>query len=109
MLSVTLTPDGCTHERLYNRRRVCWHAHRAGRVAQEERLKMVEPRECTEPIRLDAFSAMCARLQDLLRDGLRHGFFEYSISCETGPSKRRFVMIRAGKSERFVIPEEALT
>jgi hypothetical protein len=78
-------------------------------VAQEEGSNMIVPRTFTEPIALDPFSAMCARLQELLRDGLRHGFFEYSISCETGPNKRRFVMIRAGKSERFVIPEEALT
>jgi hypothetical protein len=43
-----------------------------------------------------------------LREGLIHGFFDYSMSCEiVGGAKRRFTL-RAGKSHRFVIPEEAL-
>ena len=43
-----------------------------------------------------------------LREGLIHGFFDYSMSCEiVGGAKRRFTL-RAGKSHRFVIPEEAI-
>ena len=43
-----------------------------------------------------------------LRAGLIHGFFDFTMSCEiVGGAKRRFTL-RAGKSHRFVIPEEAL-
>ena len=48
------------------------------------------------------------RLRDLVVDGLKHGFFEYSISCEIGNKGRRQLVIRAGKSHRFTIPEDDL-
>ena len=41
-------------------------------------------------------------------DGLRHGHFRYSIEGEIGPNKRREVVIEAGKSHRFTIPEAEL-
>ena len=52
--------------------------------------------------------AAMAQVLGELREGLIHGFFDYSMSCEiVGGAKRRFTL-RAGKSHRFVIPEEAL-
>jgi hypothetical protein len=57
----------------------------------------------------DPVGDMLERMDELVRDGLRHGFFEFTITCETGQGRRREVLIRAGKSERFVIPEEALS
>jgi hypothetical protein len=46
------------------------------------------------------------RLEGLIVDGLKHGFFDYSIACEvTSGGKRKFV-IRAGKSHKFTIPED---
>jgi hypothetical protein len=41
-------------------------------------------------------------------DGLRHGFFDYSITCEIGKDRRRELVIRAGKSHKFTIPEDEL-
>ena len=41
------------------------------------------------------------RIEGLVVDGLRHGFFDYSIACEMGQ-----LVIRAGKSHKFTIPEE---
>lgn len=48
------------------------------------------------------------RLEGLVLDGLRHGFFDYSITCEIGNGGKRKLLIRAGKSHRFTIPEDEL-
>ena len=48
------------------------------------------------------------RLEDLVVEGLKHGFFEYSIACEIANGRQRQLMIRAGKSHKFTIPEEEL-
>jgi hypothetical protein len=48
------------------------------------------------------------RIEGLVVDGLRHGFFDYSIACEMGKDGRRQLMIRAGKSHKFTIPEDEL-
>ncbi len=47
-------------------------------------------------------------LRSLVVDGLKHGFFDYSISCEVGNKGRRQLVIRAGKSHTFTIPEDDL-
>jgi hypothetical protein len=46
------------------------------------------------------------RLRGLVVDGLKHGFFDYSISCEVGNKGKRQLVIRAGKSHKFTIPED---
>ncbi len=46
------------------------------------------------------------RLEGLVVDGLRHGFFEYSITCEIANGGKRKLVIRAGKSHKFTIPED---
>ncbi len=43
-----------------------------------------------------------------IREGLGHGFFDFSVSCEIGNGKRRQVTIKAGRSHRFTIPEEEI-
>ena len=48
------------------------------------------------------------RLRGLVIDGLKHGFFDYSISCEVGKKGKRQLVIRAGKSHKFTIPEDEL-
>lgn len=45
------------------------------------------------------------RLEGLVVDGLRHGFFDYSIACEIANGGKRQLVIRAGKSHKFTIPE----
>ncbi len=47
-------------------------------------------------------------LRSLVVDGLKHGFFDISISCEVGNKGRRQLVIRAGKSHKFTIPEDEL-
>jgi hypothetical protein len=49
-----------------------------------------------------------AHLEKILVEGLRHGFFDCSIVCEIGNGGKRQLVIRAGKSHKFTIPEEEL-
>ena len=37
---------------------------------------------------------------------MRHGFFEFSLSCEVIGQQRRRLTLHAGKSYQFVIPKE---
>ena len=46
------------------------------------------------------------RLEGLVVDGLKHGFFDYSIVCEIGSGGKRHLVIRAGKSHKFTIPAD---
>jgi hypothetical protein len=45
-------------------------------------------------------------LDFLVVDGLRHGFFDYSITCEIVSGGKRQLVIRAGKSHKFTIRED---
>jgi hypothetical protein len=54
------------------------------------------------------FAEALAHLERVVVDGLRHGFFEYAIACEIGSGGKRQLMIRAGKSNKFIIPEDEL-
>jgi hypothetical protein len=47
-------------------------------------------------------------IEGLVLEGLRHGFFDYSIVCEIGKDGRRELVIRAGKSHKFTIPKDEL-
>ena len=38
--------------------------------------------------------------------GLRHGYFEYSLTCEVVGHERRRLVLHAGKSYQFVIPAD---
>jgi len=48
------------------------------------------------------------RLFQLFLDGLRHGHFRCAISSAIGKGNRREIVIEAGKSHKFTIPEEEL-
>ena len=45
------------------------------------------------------------RLEGLVVEGLKHGFFDYSIACEIANGGKRKLVIRAGKSYVFTIAE----
>jgi hypothetical protein len=49
-----------------------------------------------------------SRVEELILDGLRHGFFDCAIACEIGKDGHRHLVVRAGKSEKFTIPEVEL-
>jgi hypothetical protein len=47
-------------------------------------------------------------LEGLVVEGLKHGFFDYSIACEIAKGGKRKLMIRAGKSYMFTITEDEM-
>ena len=49
------------------------------------------------------------KLVDEVREGLRHGFFDLSITCELVKDRKRRLMVKAGKSHQFTISEDELT
>jgi hypothetical protein len=68
-----------------------------------------------QPIHWDAgeyggpqFHEALRRLVDVVQDGLRHGHFRCAISSGIGKNNRRELVIEAGKSHKFTIPEEEL-
>ena len=46
------------------------------------------------------------RLEGLVVEGLKHGFFDYSIACEIANGGKPQLVIRADKSHKFTIPED---
>lgn len=48
------------------------------------------------------------KLIEEVRSGVEHGFFEYSVRCEIVNGRKRCLVIRAGKSHRYVIGEEEI-
>jgi hypothetical protein len=71
---------------------------------------MAEPQRATPPHRVTSGQVREAldRLEDLFIDGVKHGFFRCSITCETLNGKRH-VVIEAGKSHKFTIPEHEVS
>lgn len=49
-----------------------------------------------------------ARLEQVVLDGLQHGHFRCGISSTIGKGNRRELVIEAGKSHKFTIPEDEL-
>ena len=45
-------------------------------------------------------------IESLLVEGIKHGHFDYSITCETGTGGRRLLIVKAGKSHKFSIMEQ---
>jgi len=45
-------------------------------------------------------------IEKLLVEGIKHGHFDYSITCETGTGGRRLLIVKAGKSHKFSIMEQ---
>jgi hypothetical protein len=48
------------------------------------------------------------RLVQIVLDGLRHGHFRCAVSSSIGKGNRRELVVEAGKSHKFTIPEDEL-
>jgi hypothetical protein len=46
------------------------------------------------------------RIEGLIVDGLRHGFFDCTVHCEIVGGGKRQLIVRSGKSEKFTIRED---
>jgi hypothetical protein len=49
-----------------------------------------------------------AKIDAEVRDGLKHGHFEITITCSVGNRGVRELVVKAGKHHRFRITEEEL-
>jgi hypothetical protein len=58
------------------------------------------------PANHNQFDEARAHLEKVMVEGLRHGFFECALACGIGHGGKRHLVIRAGKSHKFIIPEE---
>ena len=56
----------------------------------------------------DQLQAAFDRIADEVKEGLRHGFFEINVTCETGNGRKRHMVIQAGKTHKFTIPIEEI-
>lgn len=66
----------------------------------ERSMTLDAPRIHSEPVR-----AAMALIESLVLEGMKHGHFDYSITCETGTNGRRLLIVKAGKSHKFSIME----
>ena len=42
-------------------------------------------------------------IESLVVEGIMHGHFDYSLTCELGTNGRRLLIVKAGKSHKFTI------
>ena len=42
-------------------------------------------------------------VESLIVEGLRHGHFDYSLTCELGTNGRRLLIVKAGKTHKFTV------
>jgi hypothetical protein len=54
------------------------------------------------------FREALERIIQIVIEGLRHGHFRCSVSSVIGKANRRELVIEAGKSHKFNVPEEEL-
>jgi hypothetical protein len=54
------------------------------------------------------FEQAMDRLDREVRDGLKHGFFDLTVACEMVRGRKRRLIIKAGKSHVYTIPEDEL-
>ena len=60
------------------------------------------------PVGGPQFHAALDRIGKIIVDGLRHGHFRCAITSGIGKNNRRELVIEAGKSHKFIVPEEEL-
>jgi hypothetical protein len=93
-----------------NRRLVAWAcAHARPTAFGETRVRddsTMSTTSCNSAPASNQFDEARAHLEKVMVEGLRHGFFEYVIACEIRHGGKRHLVIRAGMSRKFVIPEE---
>jgi hypothetical protein len=54
------------------------------------------------------FEKFLAKLMAEVREGIRHGFFDYRLRGEVVNGRKRQLILEAGKKYKFTIPQEEL-
>lgn len=55
---------------------------------------------------LSQTSMALRRIEEEIREGLRHGFFQIILECKVANGKQRDLVVKAGKHHRYLISEE---
>ena len=50
-----------------------------------------------------------SHIEKIVVEGIRHGFFDCSITCEITSGGKRQLFVRSGNSYRFMIPEDEVS
>jgi hypothetical protein len=58
------------------------------------------------PRQVPTIDRALSRILAEIHDGLRHGFFEFTLTCEVVGQERRRLTLRAGKSHQFVLSKD---
>ena len=66
---------------------------------RDQPMSPLQPRNYSRPVR-----SAIELVERLLVEGIRHGHFDYSVTCETGAQGRRQLIVKAGKSHLISIP-----
>jgi hypothetical protein len=64
----------------------------------ESNLRLKASRGYSDPV-----SSALDLIEGLVIEGIKHGHFDYSLTCETGTNGRRLLIVKAGKSHKFTI------
>jgi hypothetical protein len=67
---------------------------------------MTKTQTATEGTPTTTLDRVLNRILSELQEGLRHGYFEFGITCEVTGGDRRRLTLRAGKAYQFVIRKE---
>ena len=67
---------------------------------RDQLMSPLPPRNYSAPVRL-----AIDLIERLLVEGIRHGHFDYTVTCETGKHGRRQLKVKAGKSHLISISE----
>jgi hypothetical protein len=54
------------------------------------------------------FEKFLTKLMAEVREGIRHGFFDYRLRGEVVNGRKRQLILEAGKKYKFTIPQEEL-
>ena len=60
----------------------------------------------TSPLSENVLNRALDHVRDQLVDGLRHGFCEFTITCELVKDRKRRLVVTTGKSAQFTIPAD---
>ena len=66
--------------------------------------RLTPHRSCPSQQNGDGIAKFMEHVEKIVADGLRHGFFDASITCTIVNGRKRELVIRGAKSFKFIVP-----
>src|SRR5262245_24408474 len=73
---------------------------------EQRAISNARPTPAQDVASVSALDRAISRVLAEVQDGLRHGHFEFKLTCEVIGQERRRLTLHAGKSYQFVLPKE---